>query len=68
MSELMAQLASELIQPQVALLLNYHDIWAIQLQPHRKGFDYLRHLFVFTVPPAPGDHYGYRLLWADLGA
>jgi len=45
--ELMARVSAEPIQSQVALLLNYPDLWAIQLQPHRRGFDYLRHLFVF---------------------
>jgi beta-galactosidase len=34
-------------QAQVGLLLDYNDLWAIQIQPHRKDFDYLRHLFVF---------------------
>ncbi|MGC9356562.1 MAG: beta-galactosidase [Anaerolineae bacterium] len=31
---------------QVALLLDYEDLWALGLQPHRKGFSYLRYLFV----------------------
>lgn len=43
----MDQVAAAPNQAQVALLLDYNDLWAIQLQPHRKDFEYLRHLFVF---------------------
>ncbi|MFP4344648.1 MAG: beta-galactosidase [Anaerolineales bacterium] len=32
---------------QVALLLDYEDLWALEIQPHRQGFSLLRHLFVF---------------------
>jgi beta-galactosidase len=32
---------------QIALLLDYDDLWAIQLQPHRKDFGYFRHHFIF---------------------
>ncbi|MEA3309045.1 MAG: beta-galactosidase [Chloroflexota bacterium] len=35
------------VEPEVALLLNYQDLWALQLQPHRRDFSYLRHLFVY---------------------
>jgi beta-galactosidase len=31
----------------VALLLDYDDLWAIQIQPHRKDFTHKRHLFLF---------------------
>jgi beta-galactosidase len=34
-------------QAEVALLLDYEDLWAIGLQPHHKDFEYMRHLFVF---------------------
>lgn len=44
---LMDEIAVAPLTPQVALLLDYHDLWALQLQPHRKDFSYLRHLFVF---------------------
>jgi beta-galactosidase len=30
-----------------ALLLDYEDLWAVDLQPHRKDFGYQRHLFTF---------------------
>jgi beta-galactosidase len=29
----------------VALLLDYADLWAVDLQPHRRDFTYLRHFF-----------------------
>ncbi|MBL8046962.1 MAG: beta-galactosidase trimerization domain-containing protein, partial [Anaerolineales bacterium] len=32
---------------EVALMWNYDDLWAIQLQPHTKEFTYVRHLFVY---------------------
>jgi beta-galactosidase len=43
----MDQVASAPNQAQVALLLDYNDLWAIHLQPHRKDFGYLRHLFIY---------------------
>jgi beta-galactosidase len=45
--ELMAQVAAEPIRAQVALLSSYQDLWALELQPHRRGFEYQRHLFVY---------------------
>ena len=45
--ELMDKIQGEPITASIALVLDYNDLWAIQLQPHRQGFDYLRHLFVF---------------------
>jgi beta-galactosidase len=45
--ELMAQVAAEPHTAEVALLLSYDDLWAIQLQPHHRDFGYLRHLFRF---------------------
>ncbi len=44
---LMAQIASSPHEAQVALLLDYDSLWAIQLQPHHRDFDYMRHLFVY---------------------
>jgi beta-galactosidase len=32
---------------QVALLMSYPDLWALELQPHQKDFTYWRHLFVY---------------------
>ncbi len=43
--EQMARLAAEPVQPQVAMLLDYNDLWALQLQPHHRDFGYLRLLF-----------------------
>lgn len=45
--EMMAEVAAEPHTAEVALLLSYDDLWAIQLQPHRRDFGYLRHLFRF---------------------
>ncbi len=45
--ELMDRVAAHATEPQIAMLLDYQDLWAIQLHPHRRGFSYLRHLFVF---------------------
>ena len=44
---LLDELASAPIEADVALVLDYEDLWAMQLQPHREGFDYRRHLFAF---------------------
>jgi len=43
--EQMARLAAGPVQPQVAMLLDYNDLWAFQLQPHHREFGYLRLLF-----------------------
>lgn len=59
----------------VALLFDYDDLWAIQLQPHRQDFTYLRHLFVFyqalqrlgvnvDIVSSRADLSGYRLVVA----
>ena len=45
--DLMAQVAAEPIGAQVALLLSYQDLWALEIQPHGRDFEYLRHLFVY---------------------
>ncbi len=37
-----------------ALLLSFDDLWAVEQQPHRAGFDVLRHLYVYF-------HAGQRL-------
>ena len=45
--ELMAAIAAEPVAAQVALLVDYDDLWALEIQPHRQGFHYLRHLYIF---------------------
>jgi len=45
--KLMEQVAAQPVRSQIALLLDYRDLWATQLQPHHRDFGYLRHLFVF---------------------
>jgi beta-galactosidase len=44
---IMAAISQHPTQAEVALLLDYDDLWAIQIQPHREDFSYYRHLFVF---------------------
>ncbi len=41
------RLASGPVQAQAALLFDYEDLWALQLQPHRRGFSYLRLAFTW---------------------
>jgi beta-galactosidase len=45
--DLMNRVAAHPARPSIALLLDYNDLWAIELQPHRRDFSLLRHLFVF---------------------
>lgn len=45
--EQMAAIASRPFEADVALLFDFSDLWAIQLEPHRFDFDYLRHLYVY---------------------
>jgi beta-galactosidase len=45
--ELMTQVANTPWHADVALLLDYKDLWATQLQPHRSEYSYLRYLFLF---------------------
>lgn len=40
-------LVSGPVEAQVALLFDYHDRWALQLQPHRRCFSYLRLAFLY---------------------
>jgi len=59
----------------IALLLDYEDGWALQMQPHRRDFGYLHHLFVFyraarqlgfpvDIVPYHADLTAYRLVIA----
>lgn len=43
----LAALAAAPCDAPVALLCSFDDLWSLELQPHRRDFDYLRHLFVF---------------------
>lgn len=45
--EAMAQIAAQPLKNEVAILTNYDDLWAIQLQPHRRDFDYWRLTFIY---------------------
>ncbi len=44
--ELMDQVGRAELAGEVAILSSYEDLWALQLQPHRKGFSYQRAQFV----------------------
>lgn len=44
---LMEAIASEPYQAEAAVLMDYSDLWALQLQPHRRDFAYQRHQFRF---------------------
>jgi beta-galactosidase len=44
---LMSEISSTSHKAQIALLLDYNALWAVQLQPHHRDFDYLRFIFLF---------------------
>jgi beta-galactosidase len=44
---LISEISSAPHEAQVAFLLDYDALWATQLQPHRRDFDYMRCLFVY---------------------
>ncbi|GAB4579107.1 MAG: beta-galactosidase [Anaerolineales bacterium] len=65
--ELMAKVVAEPIRAQVAMIFNYDDLWALQLQPHRSGFTYLRLVFTwYRALLALGIQVDFRPLGADL--
>jgi beta-galactosidase len=43
--QLMAEVVAEPYGPEVAILSDYEDLWALQLQPHNKDFSYQRAQF-----------------------
>jgi len=43
----MEEISQNQYRAKVAILLDYNDLWAIQIQPHRKGFGYMRHMFIY---------------------
>lgn len=45
--ELMDACTQEPVRTQVAMLYDFDDLWALQLQPHRKDFGYQRHQFIY---------------------
>lgn len=45
--DLLDAIAAAPYQAEIALLFDFDDTWAIQLQPHRADFGHLRHLFVY---------------------
>jgi len=44
---IMAEISAHSTTAEIALLLDYENLWAIQIQPHRHDLTYFRHLFVF---------------------
>ncbi len=64
-------------QAEIALVFDYEDLWALQIQPHRRGLRYLTHIFRLyralqnlAVPvniiPRSGDLSPYRVVIAPL--
>jgi len=45
--DLMNKLSGQPVPARVALLHDYDDLWAVQLQPHHRDFAYQRHLFTY---------------------
>lgn len=45
--ETMKRIVEKPLQAEVAMLFNFDDLWALQIQPHQRDFTYLRHLFVW---------------------
>lgn len=43
----LSQLSAAPLDAPVAILFSFDDLWALQLQPHRHDFHYLRHLYAF---------------------
>lgn len=65
--DLMTQVMAEPVRAQVAMIFNYDDLWALQLQPHRSGFSYLRLMFTwYRALLALGISVDFRPLGADL--
>ncbi len=73
--DLMAAVASCPPTAEVALLLDYDDLWAIQIQPHRADFGHQRHLFLYyralaklgipaDIIPSDADLSRYKLIIA----
>lgn len=46
-SQLLEDFSAQPLHASIGILLDYSTLWAIEMQPHRKGFSYLKHLFVF---------------------
>lgn len=44
---LLDEIVAQPVSADVAILFDFDDLWALQINPHHKDFDYLRHLFVF---------------------
>lgn len=45
--DLMAEINSQDLDAKIALLLDYDSVWATQIQPHNREFDFMRLLFVY---------------------
>ncbi|HNB55009.1 MAG TPA: beta-galactosidase trimerization domain-containing protein, partial [Anaerolineales bacterium] len=65
--DLMEKVVAEPVRAQVAMIFNYDDLWALQLQPHRSGFTYLRLAFTwYRALLALGISVDFRPLGAEL--
>jgi beta-galactosidase len=72
---LLDEIAAAPLEADVALLFDFDDLWALAMSPHRRDFDYLRHLFVYyhalqqlgipvKLAPRHADLSGYKLVIA----
>jgi beta-galactosidase len=43
----MVGIALQQKEADVALIFNFDDLWALEIQPHRSDYSYLKHLFVY---------------------
>jgi beta-galactosidase len=43
----LARIGEAPLSADIALLFDFDDLWSLEINPHRRDFDYLRHLFAF---------------------
>ncbi len=43
----LADIARQPNEADVALIFDFEDLWALEIQPHRSDYSYLKHLFVY---------------------
>jgi beta-galactosidase len=75
--DLLDAVSEQPFHAEAAILVDYEDLWALQLQPHRAGFTYWRELFTFyrafqhmgvgvDLAPFDADLSRYRLIVAPV--
>lgn len=72
---LLDEISAAPLTAEVAILFSFDDLWALEMSPHRRDFDYLRHIFAYYqnlqrlgIPvkllPLQADLSGYKLVIA----